>query len=124
MNHISVLLSEAVEELVWNVNGVYVDGTFGLGGHSRKLLDTLSTRGSLVAIDWDPYILFDSIKDSRFHGVTLNFKDIDQVLKKKGLESLDGALLDLGISTNQRQNKRRGFSLKEEGYLSGKRSRL
>jgi 16S rRNA (cytosine1402-N4)-methyltransferase len=101
--HITVLLSEAVEHLVLKKNGVYVDCTFGRGGHSKLILEKLNQEGRLIAIDRDKSAYEEGlkIKDTRFEIVHAHFSEIDEVLAAKGISKVDGVLLDLGISSPQ-----------------------
>lgn len=116
--HITVLLNEAVEALLSDPDGVYVDGTFGRGGHSRKVLEGLSDKGQLYGIDKDPRAIAVATelaeKDKRFsihHG---SFIELDEML---GDEKVDGVLLDLGVSSPQLDNPDRGFSFQKDGPL-------
>ena len=116
--HITVLLNEAVEALVANPDGVYVDGTFGRGGHSRLILENLTENGRLIGIDKDPRAIATANEleqeDSRFsihHG---SFVELDQV---NGEELVDGILLDLGVSSPQLDDADRGFSFMKNGPL-------
>lgn len=116
--HITVLLNEAVEALVANPDGVYVDGTFGRGGHSRLVLENLSDNGRLIGIDKDPRAIATAHQleeeDSRFsihHG---SFVELDQV---NGEDLVDGILLDLGVSSPQLDDADRGFSFMKDGPL-------
>lgn len=116
--HTTVLLHEAVQALLTDLDGVYVDGTFGRGGHSRLILQHLSDRGRLIGIDKDPFAIATANKltaeDSRFsihHG---SFTDVDSV--NEG-ELVDGILLDLGVSSPQLDNPERGFSFMHDGPL-------
>ena len=116
--HKTVLLDEAVEALVTDPDGVYVDGTFGRGGHSRLILSQLSGKGRLIGIDKDPYAIATANElkkqDDRFdihHG---SFAEVDQV---NGEELVDGVLLDLGVSSPQLDDPERGFSFMNDGPL-------
>jgi 16S rRNA (cytosine1402-N4)-methyltransferase len=117
--HITVLLSEAVEHLVLKKNGVYVDCTFGRGGHSRLILEKLNQEGRLIAIDRDKSAYEEGlkIKDTRFEIVHAHFSEIDEVLAAKGISKVDGVLLDLGISSPQIDQGDRGFSFRFDGHL-------
>jgi len=117
--HITVLLSEAVEHLVLKKDGVYVDCTFGRGGHSKLILEKLNQEGRLIAIDRDKtaYEQGLKIKDKRFEIVHAHFSEIDEVLKAKGISKIDGVLLDLGISSPQIDEGDRGFSFRFDAYL-------
>ena len=117
--HITVLLSEAVEHLVLKKNGVYVDCTFGRGGHSKLILEKLNQEGRLIAIDRDKSAYEEGlkIKDTRFEIVHAHFSEIDQVLAAKGISKVDGVLLDLGISSPQIDQGDRGFSFRFDAHL-------
>ncbi len=117
--HITVLLHEAVEHLVLKKDGVYVDCTFGRGGHSKLILEKLNQEGRLIAIDRDKTAYEEGlkIKDARFEIVHAYFSEIDEVLKAKGISKVDGVLLDLGISSPQIDKGDRGFSFRFDGHL-------
>ncbi len=117
--HESVLLRESVEALVWRPDGVYVDGTFGRGGHSRAILEQLNAQGRLIAFDKDPeaYAVAQTWQDPRFHIVRSSFTGIEQVLEIAGVSRISGILLDLGVSSPQLDNASRGFSFQEDGPL-------
>ncbi len=120
--HHSVLLTEAVDALCIEnerVDGVYLDGTFGRGGHSRLILQKLGKKGRLIAFDKDPQAIeaADKIKDPRFEIVHESFAELDTVLKERGIEEIDGIVLDLGISSPQIEDAERGFSFRLDGPL-------
>ncbi len=120
--HISVLLNEALEGLAIKPAGLYVDGTFGRGGHSRALLAALAPEGRLVAFDKDPEAIRTGDElaaiDGRFVVVQRSFADMAQELKDKGLYGkIDGVLLDLGVSSPQLDDPERGFSFLNDGPL-------
>lgn len=117
--HVTVLLDEAVESLNIKPNGTYIDCTFGRGGHSRKILDQLSDGGRLFAIDRDmaAYATGQAINDARFHIEHLHFSELNQLAEKHQLTSVDGILLDLGISSPQVDEVERGFSFRLDGPL-------
>src|SRR3954468_21687892 len=97
--HVSVLLAEAVEALAIRADGIYVDGTFGRGGHSRKILERLGARGRLIAFDKDPQAIANAqtIADPRFDVVHDSFATLEAALAARGVMQIDGVLLDLGI---------------------------
>ncbi|WP_163369813.1 16S rRNA (cytosine(1402)-N(4))-methyltransferase RsmH [Endozoicomonas acroporae] len=116
--HKTVLLNEAVDALLTDPAGIYVDGTFGRGGHSRLILNTLSEQGRLVGIDKDPLAIATGVQlaseDPRFaihHG---SFTDVDSVHSD---QLVDGILLDLGVSSPQLDDPERGFSFMQKGPL-------
>jgi 16S rRNA (cytosine1402-N4)-methyltransferase len=115
--HRPVLLSEAVEGLAVQPHGVYVDGTFGRGGHSRAILERLGPSGRLIAFDRDPEAerAARSISDSRFSFLRTNFANLAKVLE--GLPPVEGMLFDLGVSSPQLDDPARGFSFRADGPL-------
>jgi 16S rRNA (cytosine1402-N4)-methyltransferase len=120
--HITVLLDEAVNGLALKKEGIYVDGTFGRGGHSRYILDRLGENGRLIAIDRDPRAIAvgeDLMKqDSRFSIVHGPFSGLADYIKALGLTGkIDGVLLDLGVSSPQLDDAERGFSFMRDGPL-------
>jgi 16S rRNA (cytosine1402-N4)-methyltransferase len=122
-HHTTVLLAEAIEALVTTPDGVYVDGTFGRGGHSRALLGRLSARGRLIAIDRDPQAVEAArsgplaIADARFSIHHTSFGQLGGLLDSLGIERIDGLLLDLGVSSPQIDDPTRGFSFRFDGPL-------
>ncbi|HEY5291534.1 MAG TPA: 16S rRNA (cytosine(1402)-N(4))-methyltransferase RsmH [Burkholderiales bacterium] len=118
-SHRTVLLEEAVDALAIRADGAYVDATFGRGGHSRLILDRLSPRGRLIALDKDPEAVAAAtrIGDARFCAVHASFADLAGVLERLGLEDVDGVLLDLGVSSPQLDDAARGFSFRRDGPL-------
>lgn len=117
--HVSVLLAEAVEGLAIRPGGVYVDGTFGRGGHSRAILARLGEHGRLVAIDRDPAAIEvgRGIADTRFKLVHAPFSELDEVLDELGIEAVDGVLFDLGVSSPQLDEAGRGMSFRFDAPL-------
>ncbi len=117
--HATVLLNEAVEALQIKPDGIYVDGTFGRGGHSRLILEKLGERGRLIALDKDPMAIAAgrSIGDARFQLVHSGFEHLDEVLRSLGVEKVDGVLLDLGVSSPQLDDEQRGFSFRFDAPL-------
>jgi 16S rRNA (cytosine1402-N4)-methyltransferase len=113
--HTTVLLEEAVDALVTNPLGVYVDGTFGRGGHTRRILAKLAPEGRVLAFDQDPQAVAAAaeLSDPRFSIRHANFSDLAQLPP----ESVDGVLLDLGVSSPQIDSPERGFSFRFEGPL-------
>ena len=115
--HVSVLLEESVAALAIKPDGVYLDGTFGRGGHSRAILDSLSSSGRLIAFDKDPQAESSAEQfahDPRFEFVPASFADISGRVAKA---ELDGILLDLGVSSPQLDNAERGFGFSDDGPL-------
>ena len=117
--HITVMLEEAVEGLAVKPAGIYVDGTFGRGGHSRKILEKLGSKGRLIALDRDVAAVnsASSIQDARFQIVHRHFAGMEDVLAELGVKAVDGILLDLGISSPQIDEGERGFSFRFDGPL-------
>ncbi|WP_020409302.1 16S rRNA (cytosine(1402)-N(4))-methyltransferase RsmH [Hahella ganghwensis] len=119
--HVTVLLKEAVEALAIKEGGKYVDGTFGRGGHSRLILEHLGTDGKLLGIDKDPRAQQSAedlkSRDSRLLFYRGSFAEIRQAIEAQGWESVDGVLLDLGVSSPQLDDASRGFSFNKEGPL-------
>ncbi len=117
--HVPVLVEEAVAALVERPGGVYVDGTFGRGGHARALLARLGADGRLVAVDRDPAASPSarSIDDPRFTFQRAWFSELDPVLDALEIGAIDGVLLDLGISSPQIDDAARGFSFRFDGPL-------
>ncbi len=117
--HTTVLLHEAVDALAVRPDGVYVDGTYGRGGHSRLILDRLGGSGRLIALDKDPMAVTAGrvLKDLRFTIVHNRFSQIPQVLRDLGVEQVDGVLMDLGVSSPQLEQATRGFSFRLDGPL-------
>lgn len=118
--HISVLLNESIDGLAIKPNGVYIDGTFGRGGHSRTILSKLGENGRLFSIDRDPTAIAEAhkIDDSRFtiiHGPFSKMADYAEDLGLTG--KIDGVLLDLGVSSPQLDDAERGFSFMKDGPL-------
>ena len=117
--HTTVLLNEAVDGVLARPDGIYVDGTFGRGGHSRLLLSKLGPGGRLIAIDRDPEAIAaaQAIDDPRFIICHSGFADMTAQLAELGVHQVDGVLLDLGVSSPQIDNPARGFSFRFEGPL-------
>ena len=115
--HNPVLLHPSVDALVTNPSGIYVDVTFGGGGHSRAILETLSPEGRLVAFDQDEESRANLIDDPRFQFVPSNFKNLTRFLQYHKAWPVDGILADLGISSHQIDTAERGFSYSKEGRL-------
>jgi 16S rRNA (cytosine1402-N4)-methyltransferase len=114
--HIPVMLSQCIEGLAIDPNGIYVDVTFGGGGHSREILKHLD-KGHLYGFDQDEDALANAPKDDRFTFVQANFRDIKRYLRLYGVKQVDGILADLGISSHQIDVPGRGFSTRFSGEL-------
>lgn len=118
--HASVLLDGAVETLIHDTDGVYLDGTFGRGGHSRAILARLAPEGRLLAIDRDPQALAEArhIKDQRFSMHADIFSHLGDIARAQGVHGqLAGILLDVGVSSPQLDDPERGFSFLRDGPL-------
>ncbi|MFL6658919.1 MAG: 16S rRNA (cytosine(1402)-N(4))-methyltransferase RsmH [Massilia sp.] len=120
--HRTVLLDEAVAALALEgprANGVYIDGTFGRGGHSRLILSQLGPEGRLIAFDKDLQAIAtaEQVKDARFSIVHDSFATMASALQEQGVDQVDGILLDLGISSPQVDDAARGFSFRNDGPL-------
>lgn len=119
--HQSVLLQESLTQLAIKPSGLYLDGTFGRGGHSQAILAALNQDGRLIAFDKDPAAVdyaHEHINDSRFSIVHASFVQMRKVLEERGLlGKVDGILLDLGVSSPQLDEAARGFSFMREGPL-------
>ena len=123
LQHASVLLPEAVAALVTSVDGIYVDATFGRGGHARAVLGALSPSGRLVALDRDPMAVASAGEDAalaadpRFTIVHTAFSAMAATLAALGIAQVSGVLLDLGVSSPQIDEPARGFSFRFDGPL-------
>ena len=117
MYHKPVLLAESVDALVNNPDGVYVDVTFGGGGHSREILSRLSEKGRLFSFDQDSDALNNAIEDSRFTLINQNFRFLENSLLMYGVNQVDGILADLGVSSHQFDQAERGFSIRSDAPL-------
>jgi 16S rRNA (cytosine1402-N4)-methyltransferase len=115
--HIPVMLTECLEALAIKPNGVYVDVTFGGGGHSRAILSKLGPQGKLFAFDQDPDALQNAIDDPRFTLIHQNFQFLKNNLRLHGVREVDGILADLGISSHQIDDASRGFSIRFDAEL-------
>lgn len=117
--HVSVLLAEAVDALAIRADGVYVDGTFGRGGHSRAILERLGPAGRLIAFDRDPAAIASGqgIGDARLTLVHSAFSALDEALGQLGVDVVDGVLLDLGVSSPQLDDAARGMSFRFDAPL-------
>lgn len=115
--HIPALLQEAIEGLNIKSDGIYVDATFGGGGHSRAILETLGINGRLFGFDQDSDALANCPGDERFTFVLSNFKYMRNFLKFHGVEKVDGILADLGVSFHHFYSPERGFSFRADAPL-------
>lgn len=118
--HVSVLLHESIDGLAIKPDGIYIDGTFGRGGHSRTILSQLGDNGRLYSIDRDPQAIAEAktITDPRFTIIHGPFSGIAEYVEELGLVGkIDGVLLDLGVSSPQLDDAERGFSFMKDGPL-------
>jgi 16S rRNA (cytosine1402-N4)-methyltransferase len=117
--HRTVLLREAVDALAVNPAGVYVDGTFGRGGHSREILARLGPHGRLLALDRDPQAVAVAlaINDQRMRMLHHRFGELNEALQQLGIDAVDGVLLDIGVSSPQLDEGARGFSFRFDAPL-------
>ena len=115
--HNPVLLHESIDALAIKKDGVYVDVTFGGGGHSREILSRLGATGKLIAFDQDLDAKRNKIDDNRFILIEENFRYIGRFLKFYGVKKVDGILADLGVSSHQFDEAERGFSIRFDGEL-------
>ena len=115
--HIPVLLNDSIDGLAIKPNGIYVDATFGGGGHSSEILDRLGDEGRLYAFDQDQDALQNSIDDDRFILIPENFRYIKRFLKLEGIKQVDGILADFGVSSHQFDEGQRGFSIRFDAEL-------
>lgn len=124
MYHNPVLLNESVEALVTDPNGVYVDCTFGGGGHSREILKRLGENGKLFGFDQDQDAKKNNIDDERFELVSQNFRYLKNNLRFFGVNKINGVLADLGVSSHQFDTPERGFSIRFESELDMRMNQL
>ncbi len=117
--HVTVLLEEAVEALAVKAEGVYLDATFGRGGHSRRILERLNEKGRLLAVDRDPMAIAagQAINDPRFHLAHRAFGEIAEAAHDAGVTNVDGVLFDIGVSSPQIDEGERGFSFRHDAPL-------
>ena len=117
--HLSVLAKRAPRELVTNPDGIYVDATFGRGGHSREILQLLSPKGRLIAFDRDPQAVesAQAISDTRFCIVHAPFSEMKERLADLGISEVAGIFMDIGVSSPQIDDAARGFSFRNDGPL-------
>ncbi len=120
--HTPVLLQDCIKGLNINPSGIYVDVTFGGGGHSKEILKHLTT-GKLIAFDQDEDALSNKVNDERFILLNKNFSNLKSNLKENGIESVDGILADLGVSSHQFDSAERGFSIRFDADLDMRMSK-
>ncbi len=115
--HLPVMLHQCVEGLQIKPEGVYVDVTFGGGGHSREILKHLSAEGKLFGLDRDQEALANAWDDNRLKVIKANYKNMKQFLRLEGITKVDGILADLGVSSHQLDQPERGFSFRFDEAL-------
>ena len=115
--HNPVLLQASLDGLNISPDGIYVDVTFGGGGHSRAILEKLNENGRLLGFDQDADALVNRIEDPRFDFVAANFSNLKQYLKYHKIDKVDGVLADFGVSSHQFDTQERGFSIRTEARL-------
>jgi len=115
--HVPVLFDKCIEGLDIKKDGIYVDVTFGGGGHSRGIISQLGEKGKLFAFDQDKDAINNAIDDPRFELINVNFKHIKNYLRLHGVKKVDGILADLGVSSHQFDVAERGFSTRFDGRL-------
>ena len=117
MYHKPVLLEPSLRGLSIKADGIYIDATYGGGGHSRAILNKLSNKGRLIAFDQDEDVNINKVNDSRFLLINSNFKYLNKFLKLNNIDKVDGILADFGVSSHQFNSKERGFSTRFDGPL-------
>jgi len=117
--HLPVMLKECIEGLNIQEGGVYIDVTFGGGGHTKAILEKLDGKGKLFGFDQDPDAKVNAapIKDSAFTFVEANFRDMQKYMRLHGIDKVDGILADLGVSSHQFDTAERGFSIRFDAPL-------
>lgn len=121
--HNPVMLNESVDGLEIKKDGIYVDVTYGGGGHSKEILKRLGEKGRLIAFDQDADVEGNVVKDERLVMVPQNFKYLKNYLKMYGITQIDGLLADLGVSSHQFDVGERGFSIRFDGPLDMRMSK-
>ena len=115
--HVPVMLQECLDGLNINPDGIYVDVTFGGGGHSRAIFEKLSSKGQLIVFDQDPDARANAWEAPNFHFVAANFAFLKNHLRAMGIPTVDGILADLGVSSHQFDDAKRGFSIRSNELL-------
>lgn len=115
--HVPVMLQECLDGLNINPDGIYVDVTFGGGGHSRAIFEKLSPKGQLIVFDQDPDARANAWEAPNFHFVAANFAFLKNHLRVLGIPGVDGILADLGVSSHQFDDAKRGFSIRSNEAL-------
>lgn len=115
--HVPVMLRECLDGLDVQPDGVYVDATFGGGGHARAIFEQLSEKGQLIAFDQDPDAAKNAWEAPNFHFIASNFSFLKNHLRMLGIKQVDGVLADLGVSSHQFNEPKRGFSIRSDEKL-------
>jgi 16S rRNA (cytosine1402-N4)-methyltransferase len=115
--HVPVMLQECLDGLAIHPDGTYVDVTFGGGGHSRAIFEQLSSKGQLIVFDQDPDARANAWSARNFHFVPANFSFLKNHLRVMGIKQVDGILADLGVSSHQFDDTKRGFSIRGDEAL-------
>lgn len=115
--HVPVLLKESINMLITDPGGIYIDVTYGGGGHSRRILHRITAKGRLFGFDQDGAVFPNLIRDDRFEFVHSNFEYIDRYMDYFGLRQIDGIIADLGVSSHHLDDMKRGFSIKSDAEL-------
>lgn len=121
--HVPVMLHESLEALRIDPDGVYIDTTFGAGGHSKAILSKLSAKGRLYGFDQDEDAVENVLDDPRFTLIQSNFRHIKKYMKVYGVREVDGVLMDLGVSSHQFDLAERGFSYRFDAELDMRMNR-
>ena len=121
--HIPVLLNDCIDGLKIDPNGIYLDVTFGGGGHSLEILKKLGEKGKLMALDQDPEAASNAPADDRFELVEGNFEFVKNFIRERGIKKVDGVLADLGVSSHQFNKAERGFSIRYDAPLDMRMSK-
>jgi len=121
--HIPVLLNNCIEGLKIDPSGIYIDVTFGGGGHSVEILKNLDEKGRLMALDQDPEAAINAPIDDRFELIEGNFEFVKNFLRERGIKKVNGVLADLGVSSHQFNKAERGFSIRYDAPLDMRMSK-
>ena len=121
--HIPVLLNDCIDGLNIDSDGIYLDVTFGGGGHSKEILKKLGEKGKLLALDQDPEAASNAPIDDRFELIEGNFEFVRNYIRERGIKSVDGVLADLGVSSHQFNKAERGFSIRYDAPLDMRMSK-
>ena len=115
--HVPVLLEESIEYLITDLSGIYIDATYGGGGHSKRILQRITAKGRLFGFDQDGAVFPNLIRDDRFEFVHSNFEHISRYMTFFGISQVDGVLADLGVSSHHLDDLKRGFSIRSSAEL-------